>query len=125
MTLAERFWAKVDRRLPSECWNWTGGKLKKGYGAFWVRRGFGRHNGSMQTASRWAYRLSTGEIPDEMCVLHRCDNTACCNPAHLFLGSVVENNADRDAKGRADHSGLQRGRQRPMAAPKTEEAPNG
>lgn len=34
------------------------------------------------------------------CALHECDNRPCCNPAHLFEGTRLENDMDRDAKGR-------------------------
>jgi hypothetical protein len=35
-----------------------------------------------------------------MCVCHRCDNPPCVRPDHLFLGTVQENNEDRERKGR-------------------------
>lgn len=35
-----------------------------------------------------------------MCVLHKCDNPACVNPDHLYLGDPKQNNIDRDTRGR-------------------------
>lgn len=46
------------------------------------------------------YRRTRGAIPLNMCVCHRCDTPSCINPDHLFLGTITENNKDRDLKGR-------------------------
>lgn len=93
-TLEERFWAKVDKRGPDECWEWTAERNENGYGR--IRVGGKRHY-----AHRVAWELERGAIPLGMCVCHICDNPACVNAkAHLFLGSRADNNVDMKAKGR-------------------------
>lgn len=47
-----------------------------------------------------AYTLTKGVIPDGLVVRHRCDNAACCNPAHLELGTALDNVRDRVERGR-------------------------
>lgn len=91
-----RFWSKVDRRGSDECWPWTAAARNKneGYGAFWYQ---GRHH----PAQRMALVLTGTEVPAGMVVCHKCDNPPCCNPAHLFVGTTQDNDADRKAKGRA------------------------
>lgn len=93
--LAERFWSKVDRRGPDECWPWTAAvrNKKEGYGAFWLA---GRH----QPANRVALVLSGVVVPDGMEACHTCDNPGCCNPAHLFVGTRLDNNNDKVNKDR-------------------------
>ncbi len=77
------------------CWEYTGAMDSKGYGSI----GTGGRS-KADRAHRVSWRLHHGEIPAGMYVCHRCDNPPCCNPAHLFLGTVQDNNADREAKGR-------------------------
>jgi hypothetical protein len=92
MTLATRFWAKVDKT--AACWLWRGALAGSGYGL--IRNETQR----MEGAHRVAYRLSKGDIPAGLLVLHTCDNKLCVNPAHLFAGTQCDNMHDMDRKGR-------------------------
>ena len=90
----KRFWSKVDKRGPDECWPWLAGKGKDGYGSFTAasRKTIGAHC--------FAYILAHGPIPKRLQVLHSCDNPPCCNPAHLWLGTALDNNRDSATKRR-------------------------
>lgn len=91
MTTTERFWSKVDRT--GDCWTWTGTRKEGGYGQF-------HYGGKTTKAHRVAWILTSGAIPDGMCVLHHCDNPPCVRPEHLFLGTLSDNMQDCAAKGR-------------------------
>lgn len=97
--LAERFWARVERRGPDECWPWKGYRSPRAtrrleYGIFTYAKS------KRVRAHRLAFELSKGPIPAGQCVCHSCDVPWCCNPAHLWLGTVADNNLDRHIKGR-------------------------
>lgn len=99
-----RFESKVDKSAgPDGCWPWKGAPDKNGYGAF-------RLADKKERAPRVAFLMARGRWPEPFCC-HRCDCPPCVNPAHLFEGTVADNNKDRLSKGRyatgdAHHSRL-------------------
>ena len=88
-----KFWQCVDFGIGDDCWLWTGTKTDAGYGTVVFK-------GERTTAHRIAYKLTKGEIPNGLVLMHKCDNRPCCNPAHLKPGTQKQNLADMHAKGR-------------------------
>lgn len=88
---SERFWQKVEKT--DTCWNWTGAKTN-GYGVIGTRRS------TIEKAHRISYMMHKGDFQQNLCVCHTCDNPACVNPDHLFIGSHKDNAIDKIAKGR-------------------------
>jgi hypothetical protein len=84
-------------RQAGSCWTWTAAKNSAGYGFIDIA-------GRQRLAHRVSYELLVGQIPDELCVLHDCDNPGCINPTHLTAGTQSKNMRDKIIRGRANTS---------------------
>lgn len=89
-TTIERFWGKVDKGGPDDCWLWTGAGLSsRGYGLFY-------DGARIVAAHRWSYEQVHGEIPAGLVMHHICHRRACVNPAHLEPVTNRENVLEAD-----------------------------
>lgn len=102
-----RFWGKVLYHPQTYCWEWQGYTDANGYGRVGVV-------GYRYYTHRLSYLLAYGEIPNGLHVCHACDNPRCVNPDHLWLGTHLDNIADRTRKGRTVTNGP-RGEAHPFA----------
>jgi len=90
----KRFWDKVQVGTNSECWEWQA-STTVGYGQF-------RLNGKILRSHRLSWSMANSqEIPEDLLVMHSCDNRRCQNPNHLSLGTHQDNVDDMVAKGRS------------------------
>jgi hypothetical protein len=93
--LQERLYRKLNR-TEGGCWNWLGAKMPNGYGEI----NEGPPHFKPRSIHRVSYEIHHGPIPEGLQVLHRCDNRACANPEHLFLGTNLDNRHDSMRKER-------------------------
>ena len=90
MTFVERFWSKVDKLGPEDCWEWKTPAHAQGYGQIYFRS-------KCEYSHRISYGMAHGiwPLPSNKQVNHFCDNPSCVNPKHLYLGTVADNAHDR------------------------------
>lgn len=86
-----RFWSKVAKSSDDKCWNWIG-VTRSGYGVF-------TYSYITHLAHRVSYLLSFGPIPNNLFICHKCDNSRCVNPNHLYAGTQFDNMKDRNQGG--------------------------
>lgn len=88
-----RFWGQVNIVGQNDCWEWQGPATKQGYGKFFWR-------GKTRRAHRIAWAFMGWELEQETVLMHKCDNTYCCNPHHLNPGTTLDNIHDCVSKRR-------------------------
>lgn len=97
VSVANRFWSKVDIGEADECWPWKAGLDTHGYGQF-------KLEGKKTLCHRFVFFLIHNRWP-EPCCLHSCDNPACCNPSHLNEGTHSRNMQDMYDRNRVSRKG--------------------
>lgn len=96
----ERFLEKVDVRGPDECWNWMGATMPSGYGhCNWYSKAEAKKADEYTHRVAWVI-ANKRQIPPGAVIRHTCDNSRCCNPAHLQLGTQLQNIQDRTERKR-------------------------
>lgn len=84
------------------CWIWPI-KFARGkkYGTKWAY-GQTNYRGGSTIIHRMMFKIVHDvELSRFQFVCHRCDETMCCNPDHLWLGSPRQNSLDASSKGRS------------------------
>jgi hypothetical protein len=96
--VTERFWGKVAKGGPDECWILQGSLNTHGYGLLNTGSRTDKSR-KREFAHRLSYRFHFGNFENELFVCHRCDVPPYVNPNHLFLGDQKANMSDAKAKG--------------------------
>jgi len=93
-THIERFKANADVGDDDECWPWKAGKDDEDYGVYSGPDG-------VERATRYAYKIFKGDLPEDAVIMHKCNQPSCVNPNHLEAVSQAENMAHKAESGRA------------------------
>lgn len=97
--LRKSLWDRLHEKLEPNsngCWLWTASVKEYGYGII----GLGRRGQGTAKTHRVAWELYNGPIPEGLCILHKCDVPRCCNPDHLYAGTLKQNAQDTVNRGR-------------------------
>lgn len=95
MDIVDRLLSRI-KVTPAGCFEWQGCRRVKGYGSINV-------SGFSKLAHRASYEAFRKPIPAGLLVCHHCDNPCCINPAHLFVGTALDNSMDCIRKKRNRH----------------------
>lgn len=93
-----RFWCMVYRGPPEACWDWQASRAPSGYGRFKIASFEARHS------NRVAWAIANRAEPGDLIIRHTCDRPQCCNPAHLLIGTPLDNARDKVERGRCGTS---------------------
>ena len=97
------FWSKVNRSNQESCWAWQGAVSSNGYGSVgWDGRICGAHRVAAFLSGIIDTPFWNPSRTEKTLVLHKCDNSRCCNPAHLFAGNFQDNSDDCKEKDRRE-----------------------
>ena len=99
------FWERVNKAGYNECWEWQGAKATSGHGRVMAE-------GKVWWVHRLAYESSKGSLPEwsfDAEVQHSCNNPACCNPLHLWLGTRKDNAKTAGEQGTLSRKGTVNG----------------
>jgi len=95
----DEFLRKIKVNPETLCWEWQSQKNRNGYGRI-------KFEGKNIGAHRYSYKYYIGEIPDDLMVLHDCDNKVCVSPFHIHKGDGILNHKearDRGLRSSGDH----------------------
>lgn len=100
LTEEERFWLKVQKGEPHECWPWIGARNPNQYPKF------KKSDGKSVDGHRYSLEMKLGrKLTKTEVARHRCDYRPCCNPDHLEPGTQLQNHHDMRNRGRAIYFG--------------------